>query len=432
MVERTARRSRRSATEVRRDLLIAGERLFAEHGYEATTQRLIAAEAGVSTSVLFRQFGSKSNLLVEAVIEPFGSFVAELAGDLQAARAEGQPEGRWFAAHLTRNLREHRAGLRAVLTTLQSHDGDVMMRELAARLEPLFSRVLAHAHGDGSGPETELRVRLVVGMITISVMLDEWFQPPGEQRDGDRWLEVLGTMTSRRAQAAHRFTPPVPVRPPSGDGADERGDPAEVPDRSRMRKPDEVRKALLDAAATSFVAKGFAATSYRDIARAAGTSESALFRHFRSKSNLLIEAVLEPFAAAFDSTSRRWAALDPELRRERQPEYVGDLYRTLVANRQLLRILMGVANDPDQTAVNDAVIAWFAETFAGWDAQQGAQASPPDDSYEPELRRRAALAMIVAAAALDDWFLPVDRATDPATVIRVVSGLISSARGGVS
>src|SRR4051812_41888468 len=65
-------RRRRRPAQLHRMLIDTGRTLFAEQGYQATPQKQIATDAGVSTSVLFRNFGSKSQLLVEAVIEPFG------------------------------------------------------------------------------------------------------------------------------------------------------------------------------------------------------------------------------------------------------------------------------------------------------------------------------------------------------------------------
>lgn len=179
-VVEAAPRRRRSSAEVRRSLLVAGRDLFAEHGYEATTQRQIAAAAGASTAALFHHFGSKAQLLLEAVIEPFGSFVAGVAQDFEAARLAGLPPGRWFAADLLEHLQVHRASLRALLTTLQSADGDVLMAELGVRLGPLFGEIRAHADGDPKAAveDTDLALRLVVGMITTIVVLDDWFLPP--------------------------------------------------------------------------------------------------------------------------------------------------------------------------------------------------------------------------------------------------------------
>jgi AcrR family transcriptional regulator len=51
----------------RQRILVAAAQVFAEQGYTGATTRRIAARAGVNEVTIFRQFGSKQNLLAEAV-----------------------------------------------------------------------------------------------------------------------------------------------------------------------------------------------------------------------------------------------------------------------------------------------------------------------------------------------------------------------------
>lgn len=409
---------------MRSTILAAGRDLFARQGYAATTQRQIAAAAGVSTAVLFNHFRSKAQLLLEAVIEPFGGFVAAVADDLAEARAAGRPAGPLFAADLMDQLQVHRSTLRALLTTLQSADGDELMTELGRRLDPLFEEIRAQAEIGAAAADvddTDLALRLVIGMVTTIVVLDDWFLPPIPQRNRAQLTEVLGNMVTRGGDGSGPARTALPAAPRRAAARRPRN---RAPGR---RHTDEVRQALLTAASQLFVQKGFAATGYLDIADRAATSESALFRHFGSKSNLLTEAVLEPFAVEFESVGLRWSLVDEASRRARQPEFVADLYRTLVANRQLLRILMGVANDPAQGEVNAAVSAWFARIFAEVLVQQGSEPDP-GSAREQNLRTRAALAMMVGAAVLDDWFLPERDRIPAERVIHAMSDLISRGR----
>lgn len=429
------RRRRRHPDEVRRELLNAGRTLFAERGYEATTQRGIAHAAGVSTSVLFRHFSSKSRLLIEAVIEPFDEFVDSVGSVLEASGAAGWLHGPDFVADLYTRLLPHRESLRALLTTLQSADGDALMRELGVRLDPLFAEVRTLAEADRTNPcagsdQTELSFRLMVGTVTTLVVLDDWFLPPADASGQAALFKVLGSMASQgnHAELAAAFDT-VHAVPLEVESASPGLDPgAAMNSRGSRRPTDEVRQALLVSAAKSFATKGFAATTYADIAEAAQTSESALFRHFGSKSNLLMEAALAPFVDAFASVSRRWAAVAVDERRSRQPEFVADLYLTVVSHRELLRILMGVANDPAHQDVNQAVTGWFATTFGELLEQQQAQTSS-DHAYEPDLRMRAAITAIAAAAALDDWFLPHgEAAVTPESIIHAISQSITRGR----
>jgi AcrR family transcriptional regulator len=69
---RTPRTGRRPGNSGSRDAILdAATRLFAEHGYVATSLRAIAAEAGVDAALIIHFFGTKANLLTAAVKWPF-------------------------------------------------------------------------------------------------------------------------------------------------------------------------------------------------------------------------------------------------------------------------------------------------------------------------------------------------------------------------
>lgn len=51
----------------REQILAAAARLYGEHGFRGTTTRAVAEAAGVNEVTLFRIFGSKENLIVEAM-----------------------------------------------------------------------------------------------------------------------------------------------------------------------------------------------------------------------------------------------------------------------------------------------------------------------------------------------------------------------------
>ena len=55
------------APPTREQILAAAARLYAEHGFRGTTTRAIAEAAGVNEVTLFRIFGSKETLIVEAM-----------------------------------------------------------------------------------------------------------------------------------------------------------------------------------------------------------------------------------------------------------------------------------------------------------------------------------------------------------------------------
>jgi AcrR family transcriptional regulator len=75
---RTGRRP--GQTETREDILAAARRLFGERGYDGTTIRGIAAEAGVNPALVHHFFGTKDRMFVAALNLPIdpGAVVARL------------------------------------------------------------------------------------------------------------------------------------------------------------------------------------------------------------------------------------------------------------------------------------------------------------------------------------------------------------------
>ena len=59
--------------------------------------------------------------------------------------------------------------------------------------------------------------------------------------------------------------------------------------QSKRRDPVATRRAILEAAETLFVDRGFAATSMNDIAKQAGVTKSLIHHHFGSKQDLWVE-----------------------------------------------------------------------------------------------------------------------------------------------
>lgn len=78
---------RRAPAEKRRFLLKAARDLFVEQGFEATTTKQIAEQAGVSEGILFHQFGSKVGLFSKLVEE----FIEKGKDQFMAVQDEGSP-----------------------------------------------------------------------------------------------------------------------------------------------------------------------------------------------------------------------------------------------------------------------------------------------------------------------------------------------------
>ncbi|MXW76016.1 MAG: TetR family transcriptional regulator [Acidimicrobiaceae bacterium] len=72
------------------------------------------------------------------------------------------------------------------------------------------------------------------------------------------------------------------------------------------------RKLLLDLAADMFIEHGYAAISLRDIADAAGLTKGAIYGHFRSKGQLLVEVIRSELAQRDSLFDLDEAAQDPD------------------------------------------------------------------------------------------------------------------------
>jgi AcrR family transcriptional regulator len=75
-----------------------------------------------------------------------------------------------------------------------------------------------------------------------------------------------------------------------------------APGRTRSNDPEAMRRRVLDAAAATFQARGYHATSMHDIMHAAGVTGGALHHHFPSKKALAVAVIRERVASAVEQT----------------------------------------------------------------------------------------------------------------------------------
>lgn len=93
------------------------------------------------------------------------------------------------------------------------------------------------------------------------------------------------------AVTRHPFVPPAPPRTPKSAGT---------------------RRRIHDLAAGLFVEHGYSAVSMNDIAAAAGLTKGALYGHFRSKGQLLIEVIRVKIAERDHGSGFAAAVRDPQ------------------------------------------------------------------------------------------------------------------------
>ena len=80
-----ARAARSDGTQARERLLLAGLRLFAEHGFAKTSTRAIAQEAGANIAAISYYFGDKAGLYAACFVEPMGGTAGDLVAQFGAA-----------------------------------------------------------------------------------------------------------------------------------------------------------------------------------------------------------------------------------------------------------------------------------------------------------------------------------------------------------
>jgi AcrR family transcriptional regulator len=115
--------------------------------------------------------------------------------------------------------------------------------------------------------------------------------------------------------------------------------------RARRLTADARKKSILQAARRAFIETGdMNGTTIRVIADRGGISEGVIYRHFESKDQLFIEAVVEPLSEAVDELVAASEVVDRDepLTPERQQETLNGLYRQLMATLEEVLPLLGL------------------------------------------------------------------------------------------
>ncbi len=165
----------RNADATRSDLLRAAKRRFTVYGFERTTVREIAADAGANVSLINRYFGSKDGLLAAVLAETAHMF-------------DGRPAG--GTARPETVIGDLLAGLRPdawpefghqnpLLLLVRDAAGDLATADLRRRtLTAVIKRFADDIAGDGVGAD-EARVRgavlfaLMTGVVSLHSALPD-------------------------------------------------------------------------------------------------------------------------------------------------------------------------------------------------------------------------------------------------------------------
>jgi AcrR family transcriptional regulator len=183
------------------------------------------------------------------------------------------------------------------------------------------------------------------------------------------------------------------------------------------RLPSTERKsAILEAARRAFIEAGDVnGTTIRVIAEKAGVSEGLIYRHFSSKEQLFIEAVLEPLQQRVDKLVAASEVVDraEPLTPRRQKETMEILYRQLIATFTEVLPLLGLV------LFSDPAIAqkFYRENFSVSMDQLGAvwnqvleRYGTTDGSSDITARAVMGTALILALESFHNTEFDLDRA----------------------
>ncbi|MEZ4238793.1 MAG: TetR/AcrR family transcriptional regulator [Myxococcota bacterium] len=176
-------------------ILAAAMRVFEEVGLRAATTRRIAEEAGVNEVTLFRRFGSKEQLLTEAMRRRQASAPRLLPEAPRDAEAELR---HWLCVHAAQ-LAQVRLLIRSSLTEIdahpklcaRAHEGPRRIAtELSAYLERLAAAGLCDPLPDPAGAATML-MGAVFSEVVARPMLPDGEAPPRPEQIADRYLPLF-------------------------------------------------------------------------------------------------------------------------------------------------------------------------------------------------------------------------------------------------
>lgn len=111
---------------------------------------------------------------------------------------------------------------------------------------------------------------------------------------------------------------------------------------------DTVRQRLLRAALELFTARGYAATTVREIVVAAGVTKPVLYYHFGSKEGLYL-ALLEESFATFEGLLSEFVAR-PGTARERLLRFCRGIFDSALENVEIVRLSHAIYYGPPQGA----------------------------------------------------------------------------------
>lgn len=165
---------RRKAADARAAILQAATQLFAQHGYDATTTRMIAKEAGVAEGTLYIYFPSKRHILLSLIQQASVPVVTS-----RLASAEGQSDEEILRALFTERIEfgKQYAPLLKTLLSEAMHDAELAQQLIQEVIQPLSALLKEHIarrieRGDFREVPVDIAVRALVGAFWFTIVYD--------------------------------------------------------------------------------------------------------------------------------------------------------------------------------------------------------------------------------------------------------------------
>jgi AcrR family transcriptional regulator len=278
-----ARKGRPPATdsaETRRQILAAARARFGQDGYDKTTNKDIAAAAGITQAAIYHYFPSKADVFVAAYREmqttTFEGF------EIVTRAAEGLAEKVKAVLDLAAVMHSADRTLAAftAVAPIEIQRHPAVRRSLGDEPQKVyrFFSSLVDDSADSLDPEVDRDsvVNLLVATSTGFAQFGATARGTGtHQRAIGSFKRLIdGTLFRPDVVEAQRARGPQPkrriaARPATANGAD-------------------AREKILMAARTCFGRDGYDKTTNRDIAGVAGFTAGAIYRYFPSKQELFV------------------------------------------------------------------------------------------------------------------------------------------------
>jgi AcrR family transcriptional regulator len=144
-------------------------------------------------------------------------------------------------------------------------------------------------------------------------------------------------------------------------------------ERMAERRTD-MRERILDVALELFGEQGYEATSLREIAERLGVTKAALYYHFRSKADILMELHLRLHEIGADLLDEIDALPDDRAAVEQWPRLLDQMIDKVLANRDLVRVhqrnqraFEQIADTEEHRRANDDMEQRFRRVLASKD-----------------------------------------------------------------